>query len=89
MCRAVQLLYSGPTVSQDLICAWVGFVFQETESEAEDDNLDNLERHLWEKALGSMRKVQVSPVLGRHVTLYILLGLHSVQFQNCLNVFEL
>lgn len=62
---------------------------KETESEAEDDNLDDLERHLWEKTLGSMGKVQVSPVLGRHVTLYILLGLHSVQFQNCLNVFEL
>ena len=62
---------------------------KESESEAEDDNLDDLERHLWEKTLGSMGKVQVSPVLGRHVTLYILLGLHSVQFQNCLNVFEL
>ena len=61
MCRAVQLLYSGPTVSQDLICAWVGFVFQETESVAEDDNLDDLERHLREKALRSMRKAQVSP----------------------------
>ena len=40
---------------------------KESESEAEDDNLDDLERHLWEKALGSMRKVQVSPVLGGHV----------------------
>lgn len=50
-----------PTVSQDLIFAWFGFVFQETESEAEDDNLDDLERHLREKALRSMRKAQVSP----------------------------
>ncbi|EDL29986.1 serine/arginine repetitive matrix 1, isoform CRA_b [Mus musculus] len=34
---------------------------KETESEAEDDNLDDLERHLREKALRSMRKAQVSP----------------------------
>lgn len=33
---------------------------KETESEAED-NLDDLERHLREKALRSMRKAQVSP----------------------------
>lgn len=34
--------------------------FKETESEAED-NLDDLEKHLREKALRSMRKAQVSP----------------------------
>jgi serine/arginine repetitive matrix protein 1 len=33
---------------------------KETESEAED-NLDDLEKHLREKALRSMRKAQVSP----------------------------
>lgn len=31
------------------------------ESESEDENLDDLEKHLREKALRSMRKAQASP----------------------------
>lgn len=49
-CPAVSQTYPLPRV----LC------LQETESEAED-NLDDLERHLREKALRSMRKAQVSP----------------------------
>lgn len=47
-----------PSVAAEITTLF--FYFKETESEAED-NLDDLEKHLREKALRSMRKAQVSP----------------------------
>lgn len=45
-----------PGVFEAALCVCL----KETESEPED-NLDDLEKHLREKALRSMRKAQVSP----------------------------
>lgn len=64
--------------------------FKETESEPED-NLDDLEKHLREKALRSMRKAQVSPPSQAESfdIMYILFGLYSEFNFKLLNVFEL
>lgn len=50
------LSLAGPAVFEAILCVCL----KETESEPED-NLDDLEKHLREKALRSMRKAQVSP----------------------------